>query len=164
MTSSFFHPPLELATLRSLEIVRQLMIEHPAYFLDSPYAGETERLIRGWFDAKAVKARHMEQLADAEEGDNPATLEDDKWLYIYNETSALYRSLKVAKHGDEEDQMAYFRTATALLEKMISMQERALGLKQVSEFNATVMTIMESILSPTQRNEVMDQLKNALSN
>ncbi len=161
--SSFFHPELDLPMLKNVELVRQLMSEHAAYFMESPYPGEAERLLKSWFDPRGIRNREAKVSAQKESEENPATLETNKWEYLYHETSTLYASLKSAKHStDEEDKMAYFRTATSLMEKLISLQERALGLKQISEHNALMMNIMERVLSPTQRNEVMDQLKTSL--
>lgn len=160
--ASFFHPKLDLSTMKNIETVRQLMAEHPAYFLESPYSGEEEKLLKSWFDPKSMRAREAAAKGQADVEKNADLEATDKWEYLYQETSDLYRGLKTARHSmDGEEQMGYYRTATSLLQKLIELKERSMGLKQISEHNALILNIMESILSPTQRNEVMDQLKEA---
>lgn len=154
---SFYYPPLDAATLRSLEVVRQLASDHPGYFLESPYSGEVEDMIKQWFFPAKPQQPTVEAPA-------PNLFEGNRWEALSRESEQLYSDLKQAKWGAAEtsEQLSYFRTATSLLDKIVGLQERALGLKAVHEFHHTVMQIMEEVLSPTQRTEVMEKLKSAI--
>jgi|SRR5687768_579397 len=159
MTSKFFYPELDEATIKNLEIVRRLALQHPSYFLEGPYSADTERRITEWFltTKRAIAETKTETGA-----------EDDKrdpWDMLYSESKTLFQQLKGVKFTPEEtsEQMSYFRTATSLLEKLVSLQERSLGLKEIGDFQRTIMTIMETVLTPTQRTEVMERLKVSFS-
>lgn len=158
MADPFFYPDLDAKTVKNLEIVRQLMAEHASYWLTSPYSGEIEQLCTGWFGGKQKRPSRQEEADDA-------APEEQGWEFLYKETLQLYRDLKnqKAKALDTDDAAAYFRVATALLEKLLTMQERAQGLKQVSDFHGAVLDIMEGVLSPTQRTEVMERLELAIT-
>lgn len=87
----------------------------------------------------------------------------DKWEKLERETQRLYDELKDSKDNlsieDHAERMSYFRTATSLLDKLVGLQERAVGLKAIGTFHQTVLDIMEDILDPGQRTEVMQRLE-----
>ncbi len=161
MAKDYLYPDISLQVLRQLELMRRLHLDHPDYFLDSacPYSEEVERHFRSWFDkplgtTETETAPRYEALKD----------EDDRWEALYREVVDLYTGLKNAKPsaGDSTESMAYFRTATGLLDKLVSHQERCLGIKQLHEFHQTVLQVMENVMTPDQRNTVMAQLKEAV--
>lgn len=163
--SDFYYPPLEAATIKNLGLVKQLMQEHPAFFLgDHPYSPAMETMIKSWFSVEAqaqlLRAARAAEVEQTGTGDGP-TLEEDRDGYLYTETMSLYTKLKTAQFSKDSDgdSMSYFRTATALLEKLIDYQERALGLKQLAENNKLIMHIMESVLTQEQREKFMEELK-----
>lgn len=86
-----------------------------------------------------------------------------KWDALETEAGELYNDLRAFRNNlsteDVAEQMSYFRTATSLLEKIIGINERALGLKRISEFQEAVLDVIENTLSPSQRTEVMDRLR-----
>lgn len=90
-------------------------------------------------------------------------IQGDKWQWLENETAQLYRQLKnygaSLDGGDTAEQMSFFRTATALLEKITSINERAVGLKQIGQFQAAVLQAFEDVLEPDQRTAVISRLK-----
>lgn len=102
----------------------------------------------------------LKLLAPAEE-----TVETprDKWDKLERETQRLYDELKDSKDNlsieDHAERMSYFRTATSLLDKLVGLQERAVGLKAIGTFHQTVLDIMEDVLDPGQRTEVMQRLE-----
>jgi|SRR5688500_340332 len=148
---SFFYPKLDEATLKNLDIVRQLAQAHPGYFLESEYSSQTNTLLQEWFTTRlpvsgTVPEIHMDDR--------------DPWEMLYEESKNLFFSLKAANlkgSGDVNEQNSYFRTATALLEKLVSLQERAKGLKEIGEFQRTVMEVMDSVLTANQRALVMER-------
>jgi hypothetical protein len=152
MAEDLYYPPLDTKTIKSLPIVRELAAEHASYFLSAPYPMEVQTILQDLFKKKEVIAE-----------ERPENDDRDNWEFLYEESKHLYLSLKGASAGNLEtsDKMAYFRTATALLEKLLSMQERSNNLKQVSDFYALVLEIMESELSGDQRTRVMQRLSDA---
>lgn len=159
-SKDYLYPDIGPQILRQIEVMRRLHKEHKDYFLnpDCPYPQEIERYFRSWFDTPlGTSTSNADPRAEALMGDN-------KWDELYREVVELYASLKSAKPsaGDSSESMSYFRTATGLLDKLVSHQERCLGIKQIHEFHGVVTDIMESVLTEDQRNAVMERLKNAI--
>ncbi len=163
MSDTPYYPPLDAPTVKNLDLIRQLVLDHPAYWLESDYPAEIERIIKGWFDPQTIKdlankARRQDAADDEDQGDT-----GDRNEYLYQETLNLYKEMKLAKYsGSNEDSMTYFKTAVALQEKLIGFQERTLGMKQVSDYNQMVMNILENVMDEKQRNEFITQLQKRL--
>lgn len=87
----------------------------------------------------------------------------NKWEVLENESADLYKQLKDFREklsvGDVAEQMSFFRTATSLLEKIITINERAMGLKHIHEFQEGVLQVIEEVLSTSQRTTVMARLR-----
>lgn len=172
--NDYLYPDVSVQNLRFVEVMRRLHKEHPDYFTNQrcPYPNEVERYFRSWFDTSVRPAgRPAGRDMGADYGDSydpraDALLGEDKWDALYREVVELYASLKNAKPsaGDSSESMAYFRTATGLLDKLVGHQERCLGIKQVAEFHKVVLDIMEGVLSEDQRNKVMSLLKDSIKN
>lgn len=135
-----------------LGLFLQLLKQEPGLLTDpeAPYSADTIAALRGLGDK-------VEEVAEA-----PA----DKWAKLERETQRLYDELKDSKDNlsieDHAERMSYFRTATSLLDKLVGLQERAVGLKAIGTFHQTVLDIMEDILDPGQRTEVMQRLEKVI--
>lgn len=158
--ADFLYPELSVQQCRHIEIMRRLYIEHPDYFSKSSYPEDIERYFRSWFQTPVRDDGSY--LESQIEGDLSGSKMQE---HLYKEVVKTYSDLKNAKPsaGDSSETMAYFRTAAGLLEKMISYQERCMGIKQVADFHAEVMRVMEEVLSEDQRNEVIAGLKKSVS-
>lgn len=156
--SDFYYPDLDPATMKAIGVIQKLAYEHPAYWLSAPYSGAIQMQLEGLFNAKSKRAPDSR---DAPPADTPPLDDRDDWQFLSEETKTLYRDLKAAKPAGDEPaaQMGYFRTATSLLEKLLAMNERAQNLKQVSDFYAGVLEVMDSTLTTGQRTEVMTKLE-----
>lgn len=154
--ADFYYPPIPEDVVKQIEVVRQLSLEHPNYWANSPYPARLQNILREWF----VRTK---QVGAMTEDVIKKTTDGAKWEMLYKETEDLYSQLKEAKFDAEDnaERMSYFRTATSLLSKLIEYQERALNLKMVSDFQNEVLLIMDEVLSPTQRTEVMERLRKA---
>jgi hypothetical protein len=58
--------------------------------------------------------------------------------------------------------MTYFRTATSLLEKIVGINERAVGLKHIHDFQQGVLAIFDDELKADQRTRVMERLRSLI--
>lgn len=154
---TFHYPKLDQETLKNLNVVQKIAKAHPSYFITSPYSSEIQRLITEWFLAPKVAISKTVETGKS-------AVEDDRepWVMLYEETRDLYSNLKnteIMEDTNTSEKMAYFRTATSLLEKLVSLQERSLGLKEVGEFQHKVMDILETVMTPAQRTQVMEKLE-----
>lgn len=141
------YPPLDMDHLEILLL--QLQERGNAYLLseDCPYPSRVVDLL-------------MERTVDVEEGEGEE-------LDLEKESSRILTELKDAKvalgAGEHSEAMAYFRTSTAILEKLISMKERANNVRQIGVFYGIVMDAMEEFLDPTQITELRERLKGFLA-
>lgn len=156
---SDFYPPLPERAAWAVDIILQNMAQDPEYLAYSPYSREElailERLTGGAAARRAADADEIEVVGEG------------KWARLESESNKLFKSLtefsSKLNERDNAEQMAYFRTATSLLDKIVNIQERAANLKQISMFHDTVLRVMEDVLDAGQRTEVMTQLKKAIT-
>lgn len=141
--------------------MRRTFLENPDYWENSPYPSEVERYFKSWF-AKPIKNKdETDSVDDTLVND---LVGENKWDALYKEVVSLYADLKNAKPplGDSSESMAYFRTATGLMDKLVGHQERCLGIKQLNQFHSVVIDIMENVLNDQQRAEAMERLENSI--
>lgn len=154
MADDLYYPVLDPKTIKALTVVRQLVAEHPSYWLSSPYSSEVQTILESFFKAKPSAP------------DTPPNLDDDEreeWEFLASESKTLYMGLKNAGIGLEGNElMSYYKTSAGLLEKLLSFQERANNLKQISDFYQVVLSVMEEVLNADQRTAVMEKLKEAM--
>lgn len=159
---SHFYPPLDIETIRHIPTVLKLYTQHPTYFLESPYPGEVERIFKTIKQPTVVV-----QTPEFQEAADDLDLEGaNKWENLAKEARRIYKeskSIKYAGNGDNglspNERISHAKTMATLLEKLVSLEERALGLKKVHDFHRVVMEVMEEILTPTQRTNVMEKLQ-----
>lgn len=148
----------------AVKLIFKLALEEESYLTDAdcPYTPEFKAII-----AKAVQVNSAKD-EDAEDDHPKAPITEemidsnlDQDLYTVFEDLKSYG--KTITKSDQTERMAYFRTATSLLERLVGARERALGIKQIRSFQDTVLTIMEEVMSPDQRTTVMDRLRSTLA-
>ena len=147
-TSDRFFPPLSPEAAQTVVTILKLVAGDAGYLLDEacPYPGDLK---------VAMRAVALVKADEVVEG-------MDKWDRLEHEAQQLFNSLKKTKineTGDMSDQMAYYRTMTSLLEKLVSLQERAAGLKQMSEFQNAIIQFLDELCTPDQRTNLMERLK-----
>ncbi|AJD82900.1 hypothetical protein PJWF_00006 [Achromobacter phage JWF] len=165
---SYHYPPLDEKVTWALGVIATLASEHEDYFLhpDCPYEGRTLVLLQ---------ALVLPPEGGGEDGQGAVlppvqvTAEDLANIDSGLEEDLLRVLLELKRHGatltnvEQSEKMAYFRTITSLLEKLVLLRERAAGVKQVKEFESAVLGVMEDVLDPEQRTKVMDGLRSILS-
>lgn len=88
------------------------------------------------------------------------------WDVLLSETQKIYVSLishrnKVDAPGAGTNQATqYYKGLVTLIEKMVELNKEVLQLKEISSFKAVVLEIFEDVLTPDQREEAMERLKN----
>lgn len=149
--SERFYPQIASDQLQPLQIVRRLMKSDPGYLDDSecPFDEDTKEFLRS-----------ICGIAAATSGEAPAVFDD-----LNAEVARLYKELtdfgqKVGK-DDNAQQNTYFRLSGSLLEKLIELKERAIGIKFYEQFTNTTLQIMEDELPPDRRTSVIARMKEA---
>lgn len=149
-------PSIDAKTLVPLRIIQAELAQNPDFLDDPecPYSPELKQFL------SLLKPKN-----DPKEPEKPRFLgaQGDKWSILEAEAAKLYDDLRsfstaIGKE-DVAERMSYFRTATSLLEKIVSINERAVGLKHIHDFQQTVLQVMDDVLTPDQRTTVMQRLR-----
>lgn len=138
---SAFYPPLPEKTDWALKVIMANLEEDPDYLksLDCPYP---------------------QDVIDILDRNTRETGED---IDLVIELEQVYRELRDRKNklgkDDHAEAMAYFRTATQLMEKLLGLQEKAVGLRQMQQFQRVVLGAMEDLMDADAREELTKRLK-----
>lgn len=154
MTDQPYYPEINSSYMTPLEVIAEQMDLYPEYLGPKcPYSKEMKALLS-----------RLKASSSAGAGETPFFgRSGDKWQALLDEILNLYQELNDfganLSTEDTAETMSYLRTKTSLIQKIVEMSERALGLKRLSEFQNTMMDIMENVLDPDQRTQVMDKLR-----
>lgn len=156
------HAAWALKTILTLASEDVMYLRDP----DCPYDAQ----IKNIFD-RAIAHQRLVERAEGEDKQEekppaPPVSEEEIDATLASDLHSVFVELKdYGKRiavGDQTEKMAYFRTATSLLERLVNARERALGVKQIKDFQDTVLNIMEEVLTPDQRTDVMDRLRQSI--
>ena len=142
------YPPITLGAVNALEqILTNYQKQGKKYFEEAPYS----------LDIKAQLSLLVSILREA----IPESSEPVGEVDVTKEMDELYTSLKSFK-GTEDlaptERIAVLRIQTNLLEKVIEMRERALGIADYVIFRETVMEFISNKFSPDDINELKNRL------
>lgn len=165
--SDFHYPEITEHAAWAFKMIHTLAGEDVMYLRspDCPY----DKDIKNIFD-RAIAFAHgsTEEKKESTDDKKPSTpvTEDQIDSTLAEDLYTVFNELKnygkTIATSDQTERMAYFRTATSLLERLVNARERALGVKQIKDFQDTVLTIMEDTLTMDQRTEVMERLRSAI--
>ena len=126
-------------------------LDHPS----CKYPPEAKRAIRA-----IAKLEEVNPIAKAQ---IPLENQDIPDVDIAWESKQLYLSLKTTlKTVDKmetNEKVQIFRTATALMEKLLSLQEKAAAVESYVQFKNLVMNTLDRYLSPVQISEFISELE-----
>lgn len=163
-----YYPKIAVGSVFDLEMILRAAAENPDYLDESPYPSDEVAIMRRLTGLTPVwmqspRDAGLDGARDTEEVGEPL----DKWEKLEFQTKRLFDALLAEQQNldvkDNSEKMAFFRTATSLLDKMVGIQERAANLRQIHKFHDTVLRVMENVLDAGQRTEAMDQLREAIN-
>jgi hypothetical protein len=153
------YPRITDDMLMPFQVVMRHLKADPKYLehSDCPYSSK----IKQFLTKRAVDLAEIEEKSSIFDGN------DSKFDVIEAESAALYQKLKTfganLNETDVSEQGQYFRVATSLLEKIVSINERAANLRNTQQFQSAILTVIEDTLDPTQRTAVMDRLRTLIN-
>lgn len=101
----------------------------------------------------------LRRLLDTVGGTAPPLVEYDDDSLI-SEITALYQELKNTDiKGEAKDAIAMLKARADLMTKMVGLKEKALNVRDISRFQKTVVEIVHNTLTPAQREEFFQELK-----
>ena len=82
---------------------------------------------------------------------------------IHLESTRLFQNLKTFMNDtskmETSEKAQIFRTATALLEKLLTIKEKSSGIQKYEEFKALVMNTLDRHLTPVQITNFIEQVE-----
>jgi hypothetical protein len=147
------YPEVTDTMLWPFKLVRQHLMEDPDYLTvdECPYSGEVKRFL-------SLLSQPAGDKPSAEDVANSSL--DQEGLEanikrVFNELTTYGQKLGV---DDTSEKAAYFRLSTSLLEKLLTLQERAKNVQQINDFQNRIIKFMEDHCTPDQRTKLMDYL------
>jgi len=154
-----FYPDFEPGILMPLKLVFESLRGDPLWLERSacPYDDDTRKFLRDmWIEFRA--AGRGTETVSKKVGKGGG----DKWEDLGDELMEIFSQIKAHSEGlgveDVKERMTTFRTATALLDKIVGLGERVANVKAVSDFQARVMAVFDEILTPDQRTRALEKL------
>lgn len=97
------------------------------------------------------------RIADVE-----SDFDGDKYDNILQEVERTIRAMQSLENdmvgAETGERVQVLKAKTALLEKWVNLKERIFNLKEVSEFQSVILTVLEEVCDVDQRNLVMERL------
>lgn len=156
------YPSLDINTLMTLATVKEQISANPDYLKNSPYGADIRAAIITLLpiDDQTVVSRTSGPRRGGK-GKNEIT--EDQAAMIEQEAMNLLKELQDLKPGagkglDHDTKIAIIKAKTALIEKIIGVQERFYNVRKVSGFMKTVLAILEK-LDPDQRSDFGKELE-----
>lgn len=113
---------------------------------DCPYPPHIRTLVR------RLIGEHVGPIVDE-------PMDDDD---LVQETVNLYREIQRASlnvnTSDPKDKMTIYKTSADLLTKLIALREKAVNMREMSNFQKSVIEVLESVLTPAQRSDFVEKL------
>lgn len=156
MSQHILYPEIDEQAIN--RIVQFASGERGQEYIDAaPYSGPMKTLLMKFVGKSRTPSNVIDRGGDVEV-DVDSLLQDIVSLKSDLENYGLDK-----KGMTGTDANTYFRLMTTLLDKLISYKERALNLKSMQEFTDRVLLVMEQKLPVDTRNEVMDSLREVVS-
>lgn len=156
-----FYPNIRPETIMSLTAVVGMMEKEPGY-LDSPecpYSDDIKNFFRKKIEYGGSGKKEVPDIFKLEEGESDLDKLKEQIQAIINDLEDFGRKLDVS---DSTDKMGYFRTKTALIDKLVNMQERVYNIKEVQDFRNTILAFMSEVLTKDQVTQFMQRLDGIL--
>lgn len=147
-----FYPTITPETLTPFNAALSLMMKDPGYLDHSscPYPEPVRQFLHKLATGSGAP---VAELADV----SLETPED-----VLEQLSQLYTTLmgfgKSIKASDASEKIQWAKASTSLLERIVTIRERTLNLKQFSEFQSAVLGLLNEVLEPAQRTDFVDRL------
>lgn len=154
------YPTIREETIMTMNIVAMSLAQDPEYLdrKECPYSPMIKQFFKNKIEVQAP-AINDEGEFDLFQGDDEMLVLDQQIIKVINDLEKFGTQLGTA---DTAEKMAYFRTKTSLIDKLVSMRERIFNLKEISDFKTRVMSFMNEVLNKDQITQFMRKMDGAL--
>lgn len=147
-----YYPTIREEHILPLNVVLRNLEGDPDY-LDDPECPYSET-IKNFF--RRQMAAVSDEVEDLFAGDEPKEVTLDRQVEkLVNDLEAFSKTLGKQDHSEK---LAYFKAKTILLEKLVSMRERLLNLKELHEFKTRILVFLDEVCTKDQITDLMKRL------
>ena len=143
--SSKFYPNIELIHIQSIVTAVKLSKSDSEWLPESSYGGQIVELIQ---ELAGIVPEVQE------EGEDGAADLD-----LVYETYKLYRDLNNTPKGTGKDAMAYYKTVSVVLGRLLDLTAKAEEISQYKKFKERVFMMFEHVMTPDQITDGVAYLK-----
>lgn len=160
-------PSLELKALLDLLAIKEKMDVNPTSLDASGYQPEIQAALRTLFEVRVETvlgvtgegAKDRMKRGPKAKGE----LSDAQAEIVQQEAEQLLKDLKDLKPPaggkfDHDTKIQIIKAKTALIEKVVNIQERAFNVRKVANFQKVVIDILAEIVDPDRIKEFQDRL------
>lgn len=161
------YPTLDLDLLQKLLPLKEQVDTDPKFLEDAPYAPDIKATLKALFETRVdtVVLRDGGHKEAGKRGRKRADggISDDQAEIIEVEAAALLKELKDLKPPagsgfDHDTKIQIIKAKTALIEKVVNIQERAFNVRKVATFQKVVIDILADLMPQDQINEFQNRL------
>lgn len=148
-----FYPDITEDNILSLKLVVQMVTKDPEYLdrKDCPYSDMMKDFLRGIL---TVVDAEIPDLFEGGLSDEPEVL-DRQIQKILNRMEAMEHELR---SFEPNERMAFFKTQTSLLEKLVTLREKVTNQREMMSFQAVVISTLEEVCDADQIKTFMERL------
>lgn len=167
MTDTFSYPPLRAGLLNSLVSLKEQYDLDENFLANSPYENEAKEILKRLFQPKIVETiKEVEVVRTAKAGrgrpSGDVALSADAQEEVLKEVKDLIKQLNELDAGDKAldtgERVKIINTKSNLIERLVKMQERVFNVKRMSDFQDTVITILDDLVSEKDRTTFLKRL------
>lgn len=150
-----FYPTIRDEMAVALNAVAQNLIQDPSYLdhPECPYSPAVKAFFRSRIEASSGPG------IDIFAGEDELIVLDTQIIKVINDLEKFGNTLT---SDDVAEKMAYFRTKTSLIEKLVTMRERLANLKEISDFRQIILAFMNEVCTKDQITNLMHRLDGVL--
>lgn len=158
------YPPLPSTLTTQLEAVALFMENDPSYLLNPacPYPDKLKALLKKLIGPVLTE----EDLAEGsvfKAGQDGGEQIDSFMAEVQATINSMKTLAAEMATSDISDRMTFLKNYAPLLERFLSMKEKAAGLKQMFDFQAVVTSVMDEVLDKDGRLDFKNRLRQVAS-
>ena len=168
MTDTFSYPPLRIGLLSSLVNLKEQYDLDENFLAASPYDNEVQEILKRLLQPKIVeKVKEVEVVRTAKAGrgrpSGDVALSVEAQDEVLKEVKDLIKQLNELDAGDKAldtgERVKIINTKSNLIERLVKMQERVFNVKRMSDFQDTIIGILDDLVSEKDRTTFLKRLE-----
>lgn len=161
------YPSLDLDALQRIKELRAHFDADPEFLTkpECPYSIEVRELLRDMFTVRVETVAAAADRGAKQRGRKPKNpLSDEQATVVEEEAIALLTELKGLKPPagskfDSDTKIQIIKAKTALIDKVVAIQERFFNVRKVANFQKVVIDILTDLIPEDNRAEFLKRLE-----